>query len=98
MTIRAADFVTWTLKLHIFVAPVGVIGIKDHRELNEDGRVPDFTLKPAPGIGNMLYPRVFHIFNSRGDKIAEVISICFGFGSYLAIYMYILNKDHGPYD
>ena len=77
MTIRAADSLQWRLKLHIFVAPVGVSGIKDHRELNEDGRVPDFTLKPAPGFSNMLYTRVFHIFNSRGDKIAEVISICF---------------------
>ena len=75
MSIRTDDLALWRLKLHIFVAPVGAIGIKDHRQLNEDSRVPDFTLKPAPGFSNMLYTSVVHIFNSRGEKIAEVISI-----------------------
>ena len=72
MSIREAHYAQWNIKLHIFVAPVGSINIKDHRELNEDDRVPDYTLKPAPGVLNIICPHVLHVFNDQDQKIAEV--------------------------
>ena len=72
MSIREANYAQWNVKLHIFVAPVGSINIKDHRELNEDDRVPDYTLKPAPGVRNTICPHVLQVFDDRNQKIAEV--------------------------